>query len=69
MQWKKAGRPRLSEKEEDKPWTKEEQAIYSDATVALACAVVKQWKKDGSPASDWLGVLPWLKILEEARHD
>ena len=72
MQWKKAGRPRTKPKEvaqvEEKPWTRQEKSVYTVPELALALAVVNQWKKDGSPEKDAPFLLPWLKIIEECRR-
>lgn len=69
MKWKTAGRPRLKPKDEEQdcPWTKQELATYSEPVLAIALAVVNQWKKDGSPEKDAIGIIPWLKIIEEYR--
>lgn len=70
MEWRKQGRRRTSQvpqaKENEGPdWTKEELTVYSNGMLALFAAVIKQWKKDGSPSADALVISQYQKILEE----
>ena len=76
MQWKKAGRPCVKSKVEEKPewleqdWTKEEQSIivateYVSMSM-LAVMVVRQWVRDGKPSSDYEGIKPWIQIIKDS---
>ena len=81
----KAGRPSTNKEEkpstnkEEKPewleqeWTAEERSILAAtkhaATSMLAIAVVKQWIRDGKPASEYEGIKIWLQIIKNSLSD
>lgn len=78
MKWQKAGRPSNKEKENkpewlEQEWTKEELSVISatkhSAYVILAISVVKQWIRDGKPKSEYDGVRPWIKIIQDSLAD
>lgn len=49
--------------DEDKPWTRQELTVYSNGTLALAVAVVDQWKKDGCPKRDEQAIKYWQGVI------
>lgn len=49
----------------DKPWTKQELTVYSNGTIALAKAVITQWKKDGCPKRDEQAIKYWKGVIKQ----
>lgn len=49
--------------DKDKPWTKQELTVYANGTLALAKAVIEQWKKDGCPKRDEQAIQYWKGII------
>lgn len=47
-------------------WTKRELEMYGNPVAALAAAVVRQWKLDGSPESGREAAELWEKVYDEA---
>lgn len=50
-------------KSQDKPWTKQELTVYANGTLALAKAVIEQWKKDGCPKRDEQAIQYWKGVV------
>lgn len=50
---------------QDKPWTKQELTVYSNGTIALAKAVIKQWEKDGCPKRDEQAINYWKEVVKQ----
>lgn len=70
MEWRKQGRRRTfqapeKQEKEGPDWTKEELTVYNDGMIALFAAIIKQWKKDGSPSADTKVISQYKKILED----
>lgn len=61
MEWLKRGRKSQGT---ERGWTRKELSVLGEPVMALAEAVVKQWKEDGCPERDRPGVMPWVYILE-----
>ena len=51
------------QQDKDKPWTKQELTVYSNGTMALAKAVITQWKKDGCPKRDEQAIKYWKSVV------
>lgn len=49
----------------DKPWTKQELTVHTNGTLALAKAVIEQWKKDGCPKRDWQAIKYWKGVIKQ----
>ena len=49
----------------DKPWTKQELTVYTNGTLALAKAVIEQWKKDGCPKRDEQAIQYWKEVVKQ----
>ena len=77
MDWNHAGRPAKNKKEKpewlEQEWTAEELSILAAtkhaSTSMLAIAVVKQWIRDGKPASEYEGIKIWLQIIKNSLSD
>lgn len=54
-----------ADESEDKPWTRQELTVYSNGTLALAIAVVDQWKKDGCPKRDEQAIKYWQGVIDQ----
>lgn len=54
---------------EDKPWTRQELTVYTNGTLALAKAVIVQWKKDGCPKRDEQAIKYWKGIVSNYESD
>ena len=52
-------------KSQDKSWTKQELTVYSNGTIALAKAVIKQWEKDGCPKRDEQAINYWKEVVKQ----
>lgn len=52
-------------KSQDKPWTKQELTVYTNGTLALAKAVIEQWKKDGCPKRDEQAIQYWKEVVKQ----
>ena len=52
-------------KSQDKPWTKQELTVYTNGTLALAKAVIEQWKKDGCPKRDEQAIKYWKGVVQQ----
>lgn len=52
-------------KSQDKPWTKQELTVYTNGTLALAKAVIEQWKKDGRPKRDEQAIKYWNEVVKQ----
>lgn len=50
---------------QDKPWTKQELTVYANGTLALAKAVIEQWKKDGCPKRDEQAINYWKEVVKQ----
>lgn len=48
-----------------KPWTKQELTVHTNGTLALAEAVVEQWKKDGCPKRDEQAIEYWKGVIKQ----
>ena len=51
------------QQDKDKPWTKQELTVYANGTLALAKAVIEQWKKDGCPKRDEQAIEYWKCVV------
>lgn len=51
-----------------KKYTKQELSLFKNTVVALAAAVIKQWKLDGCPEQDREIIKAWEAVLEEAQN-
>lgn len=51
-------------KSQDNPWTRQELTIYTNGTLALAKAVIEQWKKDGCPKRDKQAIKYWKEVIK-----
>lgn len=49
----------------DKPWTRQELTVHTNGTLALAEAVVEQWKKDGCPKRDERAIEYWKGVIKQ----
>ena len=49
----------------DKSWTKQELTVYANGTLALAKAVIEQWKKDGCPKRDEQAIKYWKGVVKQ----
>lgn len=49
----------------DKPWTKQELTVHTNGTLALAEAVIEQWKKDGCPKRDEQAIKYWKGVINQ----
>ena len=63
MEWNKQGRKSKSGEAISREWTQDELRVHKDPLLSLACAVVKQWRKDGSPKAE--GITTWISIIVE----
>lgn len=52
-------------KSQDKPWTKQELTVYTNGILALAKAVIEQWKKDGCPKRDEQVIEYWKEVVKQ----
>ena len=57
----------MSPKSQDKskPWTRQELTVHTNGTLALAEAVVEQWKKDGCPKRDEQAIQYWKGVIKQ----
>ena len=55
--------------DKDKPWTKQELTVYANGTLALAKAVIEQWKKDGCPKRDEQAIQYWKGVVSSFEPD
>lgn len=55
--------------DKDKPWTKQELTVYANGTLALAKAVIEQWKKDGCPKRDEQAIKYWKGVVSSFEQD
>ena len=55
--------PKLQDK--DKSWTRQELTVHTNGTLALAEAVVEQWKKDGCPKRDEQAIKYWKGVIKQ----
>lgn len=51
--------------DKSKPWTKQELTVYTNGTLALAKAVIEQWKKDGCPKRDEQAIQYWKEVVKQ----
>ena len=51
--------------DKDKPWTRQELTVHTNGTLALAEAVVEQWKKDGCPKRDEQAIQYWKGVIKQ----
>lgn len=51
--------------DKDKPWTRQELTVHTNGTLALAEAVVEQWKKDGCPKRDEQAIQYWEGVIKQ----
>lgn len=51
--------------DKDKPWTRQELTVHTNGTLALAEAVVEQWKKDGCPKRDEQAIKYWKGVIKQ----
>lgn len=51
--------------DKDKPWTRQELTVHINGTLALAEAVVEQWKKDGCPKRDERAIKYWKGVIKQ----
>lgn len=49
----------------DRPWTKQELTVHTNGTLALAEAVIEQWKKDGCPKRDEQAIKYWKGVINQ----
>ena len=49
----------------DRPWTRQELTVHTNGTLALAEAVVEQWKKDGCPKRDEQAIQYWKGVIKQ----
>ena len=75
MRWGKANRnkPNVAETkvEADDKWKKFEMKLHKDGIMALAAAVIMQWKDDGRPKQDEEMIAMWSSLLNDCikEHD
>ena len=51
--------------DKSKPWTRQELTVHTNVTLALAEAVVEQWKKDGCPKRDEQAIKYWKGVIKQ----
>ena len=51
--------------DKSKPWTRQELTVHANGTLALAEAVVEQWKKDGCPKKDTQAIQYWKGVIKQ----
>lgn len=56
---------RSESQDKDKPWTRQELIVHTNGTLALAEAVVEQWKKDGCPKRDKQAIKYWKGVIKQ----
>ena len=73
MRWGKANRNRPVEPKpvNDGKWTRFEMKLHKDGMMALAAAVIMQWKEDGRPKQDEDMIAMWSSLLNDCikEHD